>query len=169
MMKPPLILTIALDKKDAGYFNQLRQQYFPAERNFIDAHLTLFHALPNEPSVLEDVSRFCANQRPFEITVLSPVSIGKGVAFKLESEALMLLHKAMQQQWFDVLSLQDRHKIWPHITVQNKVTVAEVSQTLSVLKENFTSFKIPAPGLQLWEYLNGPWKFLTAFSFMEPV
>jgi len=165
MIKPPLILTLALTDKDSAYFNTLRQKYFPKERNFIDAHLTLFYALPYELTVIDTVKAWCSNQEGFMIEVKEPVSIGKGVAFKLASEELMLMHKSLQVKWFDFLSLQDRHKIWPHITVQNKVTAIEERELLDELKKEFSPFAMPATGLQLWEYLNGPWKFIGRFDF----
>lgn len=44
----PLVLTLKLDQTTFDLFNELRQQHFPPERNFLPAHVTLFHALPGE-------------------------------------------------------------------------------------------------------------------------
>ena len=53
----PFILTLQLDAESFARFNALRQQYFPPSRNYLEAHLTLFHALPaqNETQIRADL------------------------------------------------------------------------------------------------------------------
>ena len=165
MITPPLILTLAMIDSDLNYFNSLRQKHFPAERNFLDAHLTLFHALPNEPTLINTVKELCETRSIFTIQVKAVVSIGNGVAFKMESLELMQLHKTLQNQWQAFLTNQDKQKLWPHITIQNKVPATEANELLATLQKSFMPFSFPAKGLQLWEYLNGPWEFIEAFSF----
>ncbi len=164
-MIKPLTLTLALDNNDLEYFNALRQKHFPVERNFINAHLTLFHALPNELTVINNVSELSKNKFSFTISVTSLLSIGNGVAFKMESPELMQVHATLQKKWLEFLSNQDKQKLWPHITIQNKVPASEAKELLDALQKNFEPFSMPAKGLQLWEYLNGPWKFVEAFYF----
>ena len=167
MTKPPLILTLSIEKEVALFFNTLRKKHFPPSRNFIDAHLTLFHSLPNENEIVVFVKDLCEQQTPFELIIKEVVSIGKGVAYKVESSQLMHLHKMLQQKWQPFLSLQDRQKLWPHITVQNKVTIEEVKHLLYELKTGFTPLTTLATGLQLWAYLNGPWALVESFIFKE--
>jgi 2'-5' RNA ligase len=167
MIKPPLILTLSIEKEAFLFFNTLRQKHFPPSRNFIDAHLTLFHALPNEASIVTVVKDICNLQNPFKLSVEKPVSIGKGVAYKIESNELMQIHKKFQNKWQDFLSPQDSQKLWPHITVQNKAPVQEAQELLNELKESFTPFVASATGMQLWEYLNGPWKLVKDFYFKD--
>jgi hypothetical protein len=164
---PPLILTLALESGAFNFFNTLRHQHFPADRNFIDAHLTLFHALPNEPAINHTVKNLASQVRTFTMTVVEPASIGNGVAYKIESRELMLLHKTLQDKWMNHLSRQDRQKLWPHITVQNKVSFTESQHLLQQLKNGFAPFSATATGLQLWEYLNGPWKLVETFNFPQ--
>ena len=45
---PPLILSLKLDQASFDALEVLRQQYFPRARNFLSAHVTLFHQLPGE-------------------------------------------------------------------------------------------------------------------------
>ena len=54
---PPLILTLVLDAASQAFFDRLRRQHFPPERNVLDAHLTLFHALDGEQeqAILADI------------------------------------------------------------------------------------------------------------------
>jgi hypothetical protein len=91
-MKPPLIVTIKIDESSFNYFNGLRKKHFPPERNFIDAHLSLFHALPNEKSIIETIKNMAAKYSAFEMMVQSPKCIGNGVAFPLVSDELTSLH-----------------------------------------------------------------------------
>lgn len=44
----PLIVTLALDEQAQARFDALRSRHFPPDRNVLDAHVTLFHALPGE-------------------------------------------------------------------------------------------------------------------------
>jgi len=162
---PPLILTVAIPPVELAFFDGLRQQHFPAARNFLTAHLTLFHALPNSIAIRERVEEECKTVAPFAMQVVGPVSLGKGVAFKLESPPLLRIHKRLKDAWKPLLTPQDSQNIWPHITVQNKVSAAEALVLLNELKQSFTPFTTQATGLQLWEYLNGPWKLVSTFPF----
>ena len=55
MSQNPLILTLALNPTAEEYFTRLRDRYFPPERNFLKVHLTLFHHLPAEATVVKEV------------------------------------------------------------------------------------------------------------------
>ncbi len=63
----PLILTLQLDERSFAFFDEQRRRYFPKERNFIPAHLTLFHALPGEQlaAIQHDIEAVISGQQPF--------------------------------------------------------------------------------------------------------
>ena len=42
----PLLVTLALDPAAFAFFDESRRRWFPADRNLVPAHLTLFHRLP---------------------------------------------------------------------------------------------------------------------------
>lgn len=162
----PLILTLKLDDTSQSYFDGLRKQYFPPERNFIDAHLTLFHHLPAGEDVILNTLQTLVQQQPvFDISVARVVTIGNGVAYKCESDQLQNLHKHLQRQWEQWLIPQDRQKLWPHITVQNKVSADVASATLNKLTSEFTPFAVKAVGFSLWKYMGGPWGFVKDYLF----
>ncbi|WP_208644854.1 2'-5' RNA ligase family protein [Mucilaginibacter kameinonensis] len=46
--KKTLILTLRLDEESQAFFDEMRKRHFPQERNFLKAHLTLFHQLPSD-------------------------------------------------------------------------------------------------------------------------
>lgn len=91
--------------------------------------------------------------------------MGNGVAFEVKSKELMQLHKTLQEKFSPWLSMQDRKKIWPHITVQNKVTAFKASQTLALLQQDFKTFTVKGTGLACWLYKDGPWEKTEEFQF----
>lgn len=166
MLLNPLILTLTLDEESQAYFTALRDTYFPAERNYLKAHLTLFHKLPQgEASLQETLTNICLAHTPMELEVVGPKSIGNGVAYFIRSEALQGLHKQLQRQWKELLSPQDHQPLRPHITIQNKVAPATAKALQEQLAVSFLPFTIMGTGLTLWEYKGGPWEFYRSFPF----
>jgi hypothetical protein len=164
----PLILTLQLDETSFAFFNALRQQYFPPERNYLQAHLTLFHHLPaHEPMIQADLETWSSQRSPLALDVTEVKSIGKGVAYKIDCRPLLDLHKQMQQKWHGWLQPQDKQKLWPHITVQNKVPPAEAQKTLATLEASFQPFGAIGEGFSLWSYEGGPWKFIRGYAFRK--
>ena len=164
----PLILTLTLDADAAAFFNALRKQYFPPAINYIDAHLTLFHHLPaTEVSLLEDLETWRHSQSSIMLKVTEVKSIGRGVAYKIESPELVQLHQTMQRKWKPWLTPQDSQKRWPHITVQNKVSPEEAKNTLQTLQASFQPFTAKGLGFDLWSYEGGPWRHLKNYLFHQ--
>ena len=162
------IITLLLDNNSSHFFNSLRTTYFPPAINYISAHLTLFHHLPStEEGIKNDLQKWSAQTGPLQLNVTAVVSIGKGAAYKIECAELMKLHKAMQQQWMQWLTPQDKQKLWPHITVQNKVSPATAKQTVQTLQASFQPFTAQGLGFALWYYEGGPWRFEREYSFQQ--
>jgi hypothetical protein len=165
--KRPLIVTLTLDQPSFTFFNQLRHRYFPSAINYIDAHLTLFHHLPvTEPSIPEDLEQWSHEISSLSLHVTEVKSLGKGVAYKIDSLPLVQWHKKMQEKWQHWLTPQDKQKLWPHITVQNKVSPAEAKQTMEILQTTFQPFVATGTGFGLWTYEGGPWKAVQTFPFL---
>ena len=163
----PLVLTLTLDSETSVFFNQLRQRHFPPERNHLAAHLTLFHQLPGTEanrtaSELEGISQ---RYRPMRLAVQEVRLLGRGVAYRLESPLLQQLHRQLQKQWQAHLTPQDQQKLWPHVTVQNKVSPDEAKRLHAQLSADFTPFDALGTGLHLWEYHGGPWQSRQEFAF----
>ncbi len=161
----PLILTLQLDEQSFAFFNKLRQQHFPANINYLDAHLTLFHHLPNLPVVTDLLQTVTARQAIFRMSVMGLMKLGRGVAYQIQSAELNSLHSYLKNQWQDWLTPQDRQGFRPHITVQNKVS-SEVAEALfTELTTTFQPFTVAGVGLSLWEYRGGPWHKVHDFNF----
>ena len=164
---PPLILTCLIDSDAAAFFNRLRKEHFPPERNYLDAHLTLFHHLPaEEPSILSTIRELCRQQPSIHLDIREVVFTGKGVAYRIDSPVLKQLHRGLQERWKPWLTPQDKQGLWPHITVQNKVDPSTARLLQKELASSFTPFQATALGLQAWEYQGGPWGLVETCLFV---
>jgi hypothetical protein len=163
----PLILTLVLDARSFAFFDAKRRRYFPPERNFLSAHLTLFHALPGPEiaTVDHDLEAICGEHAPMILDVVGLRSLGRGVAYTLRSEALMRLHATLAARWAMWLTPQDRHRLQPHVTVQNKVDPDDARELLARLQAEFRPFTVAGEGLGLWRYRGGPWDPVRTFAF----
>ncbi|QRR00077.1 2'-5' RNA ligase family protein [Dyadobacter sandarakinus] len=164
--RPPLVATLSIDPSVQEYFNELRRTYFPPERNYLDAHLTLFHALPDEPGIREELQRVARQQPSFDAVAEQIVSLGYGTAFKIVAPALPALHQQLQKHWHDALTNQDRQKRNFHITIQNKVEPARAKALQAELGHAFKPFSFAVTGFRLWRYLGGPWEYLESYDFL---
>lgn len=162
------VLTLALDDLSQARFESLRQQWFPPELNRIPAHLTLFHTLPESADTEAALAAEAARQHAFPLQVAQVRSIGKGVALFLQSADATRLHRSLSTTFAEVLSSQDRQGFRPHVVAQNKVAPAAAKQALAVIQAGFQPWTCHAVGLDLWRYLNGPWKLLHRFPFAPP-
>jgi 2'-5' RNA ligase len=164
-MENSLILTVLLDKSSQERFDFLRDLHFPKKINYLKAHLTLFHKLPADVMIYNEIELIATQQLSFKMGVIGLVSIGNGVAFKIESPLLQHLHAGLLKTFEPLLIPQDKQKLWPHITVQNKVPAATANALKEELEENFEPYSIQVEGLVLWEYCNGPWKLHRIYNF----
>jgi 2'-5' RNA ligase len=159
------LVTLRLDEAALGTFDRLRRLYFPPERNFIDAHLTLFHQLPESEEVEASLLAAVRGRRRFPLEVTGLRSLGRGVAYTLDAPMLMELHRELAAVFEPYLIQQDRQRFQPHIVVQNKVSAEEARALLAELRRDPLTLPVEALGLQLWEYLGGPWRHVRTFRF----
>ena len=111
--------------------------------------------------MLEQASKI----KPLELNISAVKNIGAGVAFEIKSPALSQLHKALQQKFNPFLISQDRNKLWPHITIQNKVTAYKAAQTAELLGKDFEPFSVKGIGIGSWLYKGGPWEKQEEYLF----
>ena len=163
----PLILTLALDADSQHFFDDLRRQHFPPERNFLHAHLTLFHHLPGTTyaRLCQELAALAAAEAPLPLAITGVRFLGRGVAYALESSRLQALHQQLQTQWQPTLTPQDQQRLKPHVTVQNKVEPNVARVLHEQLAAGFQPFEATGTGLQLWAYRGGPWETLQTFAF----
>jgi 2'-5' RNA ligase len=161
-----LVVTLLLGDEAQRRFDRLRAAHFPADRNHLAAHVTLFHALPGEQ--LPEVRRAlaAAAARPaFPVTVSGVRLLGRGVAFDLASAELTGLRQELAAALDPWLTRQDRQPSRPHVTVQNKVDPQVARALHDDLAASFVPESVAARGLALWHYLGGPWAPEAEFPF----
>lgn len=154
----PLVVTITLETATQGYFNALRQKHFPAHCNYLDAHVSLFHRLPSNEPIIQQTLQSFQKRAPIKIDVTGIKNMATGVAFNLQSAELQQLHKQLQQAFKPFLTLKDKKKIWPHITIQNKVTAFKATQTAELLSKNFEPFAFNGIGFSTWLFHKNKWQ-----------
>ncbi|MFT3979778.1 MAG: 2'-5' RNA ligase family protein [Ferruginibacter sp.] len=163
----PLILTVKMEEAAHEHFTALRTRYFPKHCNYLEAHLTLFHRLPSDKDLIHQTLLSISKRPVMELKIDAVKSIGNGVAYQVISPELLTLHTTLQQKWAGNLIARDRQPLWPHITVQNKVTAFKAAQTLHLLQKDFSPFSIKGMGISSWLYRNGPWQKLHDYLFTE--
>lgn len=166
MPDAPLVVTLQLDAASQERFDRLRRAHFPAERNHLHAHVTLFHALPGEQehAVRRDLTE-AAQRAPYDVRVARVRSLGRGVAYDLRSDLLQEQRAALARRWAPWLTAQDARPHAAHVTVQNKVEPAAARALLEQLQAAFVPYDVTATGLALWRYVGGPWEPVEAYRF----
>ena len=168
-MAQPLILTLKMDHRSQEYFDRQRELHFPPERNYLSAHLTLFHKLPGEHGgvISADLQDLCLRQTPFTLDATGLRFLGRGLAYELSSPKLMTLRRGLAERWRPWLGAQDRQGFKPHVTVQNKVSPEMARALHGQLQATFAPFEVEGLGLSLWRYLDGPWEPAGTYLFAE--
>ncbi len=163
----PLILTALLPRDLHARFTAMRAEYFPPERNFLEAHVTLFHALP---AICADEmvglgKRLAAEFAPVGGRVTGLMSLGGGTAIRLESAGMLHLRDLIAEHFHGLLTGQDQHSPQLHVTIQNKVPSAEARALQSALRASIETRAFAFVGLGLYRYVGGPWDRIKIFAF----
>lgn len=163
---PPLLVTATLDPVAHAFFDGLRREHFPPERNHLAAHVTLFHALPGaqRAQVHDAVVAAAAGAAEMTAEVEGLRSLGGGVAYSLECPALARVRAGLADVFDAWLTRQDAQRFWAHVTVQNKVPAPRARETLAAL-EALEVPPVTVTGLALWFYRGGPWEPLSEHPF----
>lgn len=163
----PLIMAAKILDADLQPFDSLRKMHFPPDRNFLRAHLTMFHRLPGEmiDRIAEDVREIAAERNPITAEVTGLRHLGAGVAFSITSSELRDVHARLRSAFIPWLGGQDMQKWQPHITIQNKAPRTTADRLYNELSADFRPHPIDIVGLDLWRYLDGPWQHEMSVMF----
>jgi hypothetical protein len=165
-MAGALIITAEIAPRDLAWLDELRRHHYPAERNRVPAHLTIFHALP--PSTEGEARRALArlgSEPPPRAVIDGLMDLGGGVAFRVVSPDLDRIRRELAEDFHGLLSAFDAGGWRPHVTVQNKVAVREARALLAKLAAGFRPRPLAISGLGLHRYLDGPWERIATYSF----
>lgn len=163
----PLIVTALLPADVQAWADRLRKMHFPPHRNFLSAHVTLFHALP--PGVLDEARDLLRNLAAHTIAprafLESVMDLGGGTAFRIRSEGMMDLRARIADHFHGMLVAQDSGRPRLHVTIQNKVARPEAQQLQGVLQHDFVPREFAFAGLALYHYRGGPWEDAGRWAF----
>jgi hypothetical protein len=162
----PIIVTATFGDGGNGWLQQLRRTHYPAERNRVPAHLTLFRQLP--PSLEGELATRLARASaapPPRATVAGIIDLGEGTAFRIESEALEEIRAELAQALHGLLMPQDLAPWRPHVTIQNKVPPREARALQRELRSDFEPRPLAIRALAAWRYLGGPWEPIRTWPF----
>ena len=165
-MAGALIITAEIGPRDFAWLDQLRRTYYPADRNHVPAHLTMFHALPPsaESEARRTLARLASEPRP-GASIEGIMDLGGGVAFRVVSTDLDWIRRELSDNFVGLLSAQDTGGWRPHVTIQNKVPQKDARQLIARLEREFRPRPLEISGLGLHHYLGGPWDRIAAYSF----
>ena len=163
----PLILTAELPPDMHRRYTDLRTQFFPPERNYLEAHVTLFHAIPAqcEEELRRYLARLAGEVLPIRGQVEGLMSLGGGTAIKLSSPDLLALRDEIAEHLRGMLTQQDQHRPRLHVTIQNKVTSKDAKALQAQLAGTIAPCEFTFPGIGLHIYRGGPWEFVRRFAF----
>lgn len=163
----PLIVTAELPPDLHRWATRLRAAHYPPERNHLEAHVTLFHALPpgSEAEVRDRLAAAAARSAPVPARLEGVMPLGEGTALRLSSEGMLALRDELAEQLHGLLTVQDRHAPRLHVTVQNKVPPQAARALQRTLAAEIQPRDFAFPGLALHRYRGGPWDFVKRWSF----
>lgn len=162
----PIIVTALFGRADQAWFDGLRAAHFPPERNYLSAHLTMFHHLP--PSAADEVTHRLAQavrEGAPEARLAAPFSLGRGVAYRIDSAGLVAIRAQIAAAFAGLLTPQDQAGWRPHVTVQNKVEPPMAKALLATLAADYRPRPLTIAGLASWWYRGGPWDPLSRHMF----
>ena len=162
----PLVITAELPQDLYSWATQLRTAHYPPERNFLKAHVTLFHALPpSAEAEVRDVLARLAGRPPVPARLEGVMSLGQGTALKIASPAMLVLRDTIADHFHGLLTPQDSHRPRLHVTVQNKVAPAAAKALLAELQSKVEPRDFTFRGMELHAYLDGPWELRGRWRF----
>lgn len=163
----PFIVTGELPADVLAWADGLRRAHYPAERNRLAAHVTLFHSMA--PSLREELrgllGRFAGEFAPPKARIDSLMDLGTGTALAIRCPGLLAVREAIAEHFHGALTAQDLHEPRLHITVQNKVERPAARVLQAELSASLTPREFAFTGLGLHLYRETHWDSLGTWRF----
>ena len=163
----PLIVTAELPGELRAWAERLRRAHYPAERNRVEAHVTLFHALPPscEAELRDALAVAVRDHPPVPARLDGMMAFDGGTALEIVSPLMLDLRGELAEHFRGLLSQEDRPSPRLHVTVQNKVSEKEARALQAELARTLQPRDFRFPGLALHRYRGGPWEPVRRWSF----
>jgi 2'-5' RNA ligase superfamily len=163
----PIIITAQMGKGDQLWADALRKAHFPPERNYLSAHITLFHHLPptHLPQIKARLAAMARENGQPSAMLSEVMMLGRGVAYRIDCPDLLAMREELAEGFTGLLTPQDQARPRLHITVQNKVEPAEAKALHAELSATFELRALAITGLAAHYYRGGPWEQIQSWSF----
>lgn len=165
----PLLVTAELPPDVLEWADALRRTHYPAERNRLRAHVTLFHALP--PSVeaeLRQVLKDLVTSPPPAARITGLMKLQRGTALAVDSPVTTTIHAQIAERMHGLLTRQDTRPLRLHITIQNKVAPEAARALQAELRPLLQPRSFHFRGLGLYGWDDGLWRPIRDFIFRGP-
>lgn len=163
----PFIVTAELPEDVFAWSNGLRTEHFPPERNWLKAHVTLFHSFA--PSLRDELPRFLARMAgefaPPRAQLDGLMDLGEGTALAIRSPQMLAVRDAIAGHFQDMLTRQDQGGKKLHITIQNKVERKAALALQQQLAPRLVPRDFAFTGLGLHLYRNPHWEAVGVWKF----
>lgn len=164
----PLLVTAEIPADIHAWADALRKAHYPPERNRLEAHVTLFHALP--PSVeteLKDLLGELAASEPPQARIAGLMKLGGGTALAIDSPGMIALHALIRDRMHGLTIPQDSRPLRLHVTIQNKVSGSEAKALQDALGPVLERREFRFRGFGLYRYVDGLWQDKRTFPFRK--
>lgn len=163
----PLILTFKLDAVSQGRLDAWREIHFPKERNFLKAHLTVYHQLPGQSINLikTQLDEIAGSQEKIGIAFDQLMTKQGFVGIRVVSDAMQRCRSQLDLQFQSLLRAQDKQAYRPHVTLTNLGSPKDAAQTMMAMEKVFVPWSGEIVGLELFHYRGGPWELAGTFPF----
>lgn len=163
----PFIVTAELPPDVLAWADALRRAHFPAERNHLAAHVTLFHALA--PSLRDELKpllvKVAAANAPPHARITGLMNLDRGTALAIDCPAMLALRQSLADRFHGALTAQDQHVPRLHITIQNKVTADAARALHTELAQTPLARDFRFAGLGLHLYRGPHWEAVGRWPF----
>ncbi len=163
----PIIITANMGKADQIWADTLRAAHYPAERNVVKAHITLFHHLPPQhwPEIKARLAAMARECGAPDAMLSDVMMLGRGVAYRIDCPDLLMMRDELAEGLTGLLTPQDQARPRLHITVQNKVEPAVAKALHTQLSAGFRPRPFSITGLSAYYYRGGPWDAIQSWTF----
>lgn len=156
----PFIVAAQLPSDILAWADGLRRAHYPAHRNKLEAHVTLFHAFA--PSLREELrgvlARMAREYGPPRACLDGIMPLGGGTALAIECPGMLAIRERIAEHFHGALTAQDSHPPRLHITIQNKVTAKEARALQQDLAAMLQPRKFAFRGLEMHLYRETHWE-----------
>lgn len=167
------VLTLLTDPTHHQTLTSLRNRYFPSFLNKLEAHITLFHALPGsklDSAIVPTLSEIASSTPKFPIRAADPFRLRKGIAIGVPKgkggDQARDVHARLRKAWMEFLSEQDAGGFRAHYTIMNKVDdEVKVQKAYREVESEWVGCDGTVEGLSLFRYDRGYWVLERNFEF----